>query len=110
MMLQEWDISVCGLNCAKCKMVGEGECKGCRGPLEQHWTPGCVFQPCAKDRGHRYCFECDDFPCEKLQAFASDGYDHHRLAVENMKRMKEIGLEKWLAQQPKVMFCPGWVF
>lgn len=106
----EWDVSVCGLNCAKCKMVEQGECNGCRGSLDRHWSPDCEFLTCAKSRGHQHCFECIDFSCEKLQAFATDGHEHHRLAVENMKEMKEIGLENWIAQQPKPMFCPGWLF
>ncbi len=66
--------------------------------------------PCAEDKGHRYCFECDEFPCDRLNAFASDGHEHHRLAVENLKAMREMGPEKWIAQQPKPMFCPGWRF
>ena len=107
---KDWDISVCGLNCAKCKLLEKGECAGCRGPLDKHWSPGCTFLPCAKARGHRYCFECGDLPCEKLQAFASDGHEHHRLAVENLKQMKSLGLEKWIAKQPRPMFCPGWRF
>jgi hypothetical protein len=106
----DWDISVCGLNCARCKLLAKGECAGCRGPLADHWSPGCKFLPCARARGHRYCFQCDDFPCEKLHAFASDGYEHHRLTIENLKEMKAMGLESWLAKQPKVMFCPGWRF
>ena len=107
---KDWDISVCGLNCARCKMVEKGECAGCRGPLDKHWSPGCKFLPCAKAKGIRYCFECSDLPCDKLQAFASDGYEHHRLAVENLKQMKALGLGKWLATQPRPMFCPGWRF
>ena len=106
----EWDLSVCALNCARCKVAEQGKCQGCRGPLDKHWSPDCEFLPCATARGHQYCFECADFPCQKLQAFAGDGYEHHRLAVENMKEMKELGLERWLAQQEKPMFCPGWLF
>ncbi|MFW6164167.1 MAG: DUF3795 domain-containing protein [Planctomycetota bacterium] len=106
----DWDISVCGLNCARCKMLEQEKCAGCRGPLDQHWSPGCKFLPCARARGHRYCFQCDAFPCDKLQAFAADGHEHHRLAVENLKQMQALGLEKWVASQPKPMFCPGWRF
>jgi len=107
---RDWDVSVCGLNCAKCKLLEKGDCAGCRGPLDEHWSPGCEFLPCARDRGHRYCFECDDFPCDKLEAFASDGHEHHRLAVENMRAMREMGLEAWIARQPEPMFCVGWLF
>ena len=107
---RDWDISVCGLNCAKCRLLEKGECAGCRGPVDKHWSPDCKFLPCAKAKGHRYCFECGDFPCDKLKAFASDGHEHHRLAVENLKEMRAVGLEKWITRQPKPMFCPGWRF
>jgi predicted amidophosphoribosyltransferase len=105
-----WDISVCGLNCAKCKLLEQDRCAGCRGPLDRHWSPDCQFRACAEAKDHGYCFECADFPCQKLRAFAADGHEHHRLTVENMKKMKELGLEKWLARQPRPMFCPGWKF
>lgn len=104
-----WDISSCGLNCAKCDVKKRGECEGCRGNPDKHWSPQCEFRPCAEAKGLRYCFQCDEFPCKKIQAFAEDGYDHHRIAVENMKEMKKIGLQKWIEKQPKVMFCPGWI-
>ncbi|MEA3408622.1 MAG: DUF3795 domain-containing protein [Chloroflexota bacterium] len=106
----EWDISVCGLNCARCKLLASDECEGCRGSLDQHWSPDCEFLPCVRDKGHTYCFECSDFPCDKLEAFASDGYEHHRLTVENMKRMQEVGLAQWIAEQEKPTFCTGWRF
>ena len=41
---------------------------------------------------------------------SADGHEHHRLAVENLKAMEAVGLERWIAKQPKVMFCPGWRF
>lgn len=105
----EWDISVCGLNCAKCDVLARGQCRGCRGPLAHHWSPDCKFPPCAREKGHQYCFECGDFPCEELQKFSSDGRAHHRRTVENMKRMKEIGIEAWILEQKRkgqCLFCP----
>jgi hypothetical protein len=126
-----WDISVCGLNCAKCDLYqasrgneeamkrimgwlkdakpGSIFCGGCRGPLNIHWSADCKFLECTKKKGLKYCFECDEFACDRLQAFASDGYWHHRKTVENMKRMKEIGIEAWVEEQKKkgqCVFCP----
>ena len=132
----EWYVSVCGLNCAKCEIrraykSGDREqqgriakdifgeksdvkpenitCDGCRGELGVHWSPDCKMLSCAKDRKHTYCFECKDFVCTKLEAFASDGASNHRRTVENLKRMKEKGLENWKAEQEKrdnCVFCP----
>lgn len=61
---------------------------------------------CALERRLTYCFECDDFPCDKLEAFAGDGYDHHRIIVENMRRMREIGLDARLNEQSEPVYCP----
>ena len=108
MEAEEWDISVCGLNCAKCDLYHAGECGKCRGSLEAHWSPDCRFLSCAREKSHQYCFECAEFPCKGLQEFASDGIAHHKQTVENMKRMKEIGIQAWIAEQEKSAFCPGW--
>jgi hypothetical protein len=105
---RDWDIAVCGLNCARCQVAQEGKCQRCRGPVEHHWCGNCPMLTCARDKGHRYCFECDDFPCQKLQAFADDGHEHHRLTLQNLMAMKELGLQTWIAQQEKPMFCTGW--
>ncbi len=108
MTTADWSIAVCGLNCAKCDLMAQGQCQGCRGPSDQHWSADCGLRLCATGRGHTCCFECADFPCDQLQAFASDGHEHHRLAVEHLKRMRAIGLEAWLEEQEKPVFCPGW--
>ncbi len=131
-----WAISICGLNCAKCDIYAAGHgnerlrdeiidwfkkerneivkpeqvrCEGCRGSIEMHWSLDCRMLSCARSKGVNYCFECDDFSCEILNAFASDGVSHHRRTVENLKRMKEMGIEEWIAEQErkgKCTFCP----
>jgi hypothetical protein len=131
-----WAIAFCGLNCAKCDMyeAGHGDekkrdeiytwfkekrnkilkpeqitCEGCKGPLGTHWSEDCKMMTCAKKKGVQYCFECADFPCSILNTFASDGAPHHKRTVENLKRMKKIGIDAWIAEQDKnngSVFCP----
>ena len=103
----EWNITICGLNCARCGLFKANKCGGCRGAIERHWSPGCKMRSCALGRGHTYCFECGDFPCENVLSFAGDGFSHHKTTVENMKRMKTIGIQAWIDAQPAVLFCPG---
>ena len=127
-MESDWSLSICGLNCAACDIMlaGNGDqdklkeildwfkekrgldvepeaiaCTGCGGSLDGHWSPDCGMMLCARGRGHDYCFQCSDFVCEKLEAFAGDGADHHRRAVENMKRIRETGLDAWLEEQQR---------
>jgi hypothetical protein len=132
----KWIISVCGLNCAKCDIheAGHGNeklrnemlewfkkernetlkpeqitCEGCRGPLNAHWSSDCKMLLCAKNKGLDYCFQCLDFPCAIVNEFASDSVSHHKKTVENAKKMKEIGLEAWIAEQQRkgrCLFCP----
>lgn len=45
---------------------------------------------------------------DKLRKFASE-YDHHKRTVENMKKMKETGIDAWISNQKKkgeLAFCP----
>lgn len=127
----EWNIAVCGLNCAKCpiyqahhshdikfqrrisrSILGDNskhpsetiKCDGCRGAPELHWSPECTFKPCAAEKGHTYCFECDNFPCTKLVSFAKS-IPHHKRTIENMKRMREVGLERWIQEQREKGQC-----
>jgi len=134
--LEKWSISVCGLNCAKCDiyLAAHGNerlrseiiewfkkecnktikpeqirCEGCRGPLNVHWSSNCKMMLCAKKRGFQYCFQCEDFPCTSVSEFSSDGVSHHKRTIENSKRMKEIGIEAWIAEQRRkgqCVFCP----
>ncbi len=132
----KWAVSICGLNCAKCDIYEAGHgneelrdeiiewfkkerheniesdqvsCEGCRGSLDNHWSPECRILLCAKNKGIKYCFQCGDFPCTVLDEFGSDGISHHERTVENLKRMKEIGIEAWIGQQKRkgqCVFCP----
>lgn len=129
-------ISYCGLNCAKCDICDAGHgnvkmrdeivawflrereekinpeqvrCDGCRGPAERHWSSDCRMMLCAKSKEVEYCFQCEGFPCLFLKDFAADGISHHKRTVENLKRMREIGMEQWISDQEsqgKCVFCP----
>jgi hypothetical protein len=131
-----WALAFCGLNCAKCDMykAGHGDeklrdeilawfkekrnqilkpeqirCEGCKGPLDVHWSADCEMMLCAKKKCVQYCFECSDFPCDVLNKFASDGAAHHNRTVENLKKMRKVGLGAWIAEQEKnekCEFCP----
>lgn len=134
--LESWLISVCGLNCAVCdiRQTGQGDdklrdeivewfkkqrnrtvkpeqirCDGCRGSLDTHWRPNCKMMLCARKKDVEYCFQCQKFPCTFLEEFSSDGTPHHKRTVENLKKMKEIGIEAWIQNQKRkgqCLFCP----
>ena len=135
-MKEEWNISICGLNCSKCdiNLAYHGDqtilkeildyfkeerneilnpesiaCNGCRSSNDVHWSSDCKMRTCALSRNLDYCFECPDFPCSIIKEFSLDGVAHHKRTVENSKKMKEIGLKNWLKEQllkDKCEFCP----
>jgi len=68
------------------------DCEGCPAG---GGNPDCAIRICAKEKGLAGCWECDQEPCEKLGEI-DEGYPG---VVENRQRIREIGLEAWLAEQ-----------
>jgi hypothetical protein len=112
--------SPCGLDCFNCPIytgnIQEAikaeivpklavPCQGC---LEQKGNcPGCrdcETYVCVIGKGLRFCYECDQFPCSKLQP-AADGADFfpHNLKVYNLCRMKAVGVEIWAEEEASVI-------
>jgi len=85
-------------------------CPGCRaggGP------PFCGIRKCAQKKGVELCADCEEFPCHRIEGLAK-GYIN---LIPDMKRMKEIGFDKWFEEQQeraKTGFvyadirCPGY--
>jgi hypothetical protein len=78
-------------------------CKGCR-------ISGCTLIPdkcetleCVTKKNLDFCFECNDFPCSKLQPLAegADRYPHN-LKIYNLITIKNKGLEKWASEASKI--------
>ncbi len=111
-------VAKCGLDCSICELYLSREnqelfdylvslgipqnnlpCPGCN-----HNKGKCSFMieqcetfKCSEDRDLRYCFECEDFPCEKLQPIA-DGADKypHNLKLFNLSVIKSQGIDYFL--------------
>jgi hypothetical protein len=53
-----------------------------------------------KAKGLVTCAECDDFPCEKYEGFFDwDSFVTHKVCGPNIKKIKKVGLKKWLQEQ-----------
>ncbi len=71
------------------RFLAGGTCQGCR-------KGGCLFEACGvrtcvKEKGVDFCFECPEFPCQKLSSMT-------RLETiwrRNNEKMKELGIEKY---------------
>src|SRR5512137_1269813 len=110
----------CGLDCFNCELheknvteerrmkfaaafkiaPEKASCAGCRasGGCRLHWG-ACDTLDCAKSRAVEFCYECADFPCEKLCPSAESALRYpHNLKLYNLSRMKLLGVEKWAAE------------
>lgn len=64
-------------------------CKGCRDDRSVHWSPDCwILECCVDDKGHKFCYECNTFPCEQLSEWAKQN-DSYGQALHRLKEMKE---------------------
>jgi len=57
-------ISVCGIACEICPKMKSGLCPNGENGCEPKENKMCKIATCAFRKGIRYCFDCDDFPCE----------------------------------------------
>ncbi len=78
------------------------DCEGCKG---KNLCGPCKIKDCAKVRNIDSCAECADFPCEVLAAFGSDGAPHHHQAVENLRVIREHGIDEWFKDLQPPLFC-----
>jgi len=126
----------CGLDCFNCTVFetnitdeiqsaialemgikpADVSCRGCRTEEGCRLFKGCKTLECVNTKNVTYCFECDGFPCEKLQP-ASQGADRypHNFKLFNLCRMKVVGIENWAENESvsirekyfKGTFIPG---
>jgi len=92
----EWH-APCGIYCKKCPGVKFYKCKGCREPKGQVKDfPVCKTYECITSKGHEFCYECTDFPCEMLQPIVNfEIFAPHNSKVYNLIMIKKLGLEDW---------------
>jgi hypothetical protein len=124
---------ICGIYCGNCpaylapRQGDEGELAGlaqennmtsqevgCNGCLSDRLMPECRecrhgFRACAKEHDVTWCFECQEFPCQRLESFRGihirNGVSHHRNVVKELQRMKDAGVDAWLERKTKQSAC-----
>ena len=112
-------IAPCGMNCALCagylalkndvknKGVKMISCLGCR---PRNKKCGFLKKQCPKlSKGElTFCFECPSFPCSRLRTIDERYRTRYRMSmIENLKSIKENGLEKFIADQKEKWKCPN---
>lgn len=108
----------CGFYCGTCRhylarskgLLEEKNLKhGCKGCRLQTKICAWVRRDCVLLRKHHidFCFECADFPCEKLRQFDRRHVrDDHISPIENLRRIQQLGAAGWLKEQEEMWRCP----
>jgi hypothetical protein len=111
-------IAPCGMNCGICsgylalkydvksKGIKMAYCIGCR-PRDKR----CAF---LKKRCYsllvgrvQYCYECRDFPCERLQHIDKRYKSSFRMSmIENLEYIRKNGIEEFLLKEEEKWKCP----
>lgn len=78
------------------------DCEGCKG---KNICGPCAIKDCAATKAIDSCAECADFPCAVLATFGSDGAPHHEQAVENLRIIRERGIDEWFTNLHPALFC-----
>ncbi len=81
-------LAPCGLDCDKCPQRPQ-HCDGCHAEGNHLWHADCGIRVCCKfDRKLDNCSQCAQFPCQRIQAFGSDKWAHHRAAVQHLHDLR----------------------
>jgi hypothetical protein len=108
-------IAPCGMNCAICiaymgyHMNGSKKKVNCTGCRVRNKNCAFIMKRCKylPKKEIEFCFECKEFPCENLKKLDKKYRTKYNMSmVENLKFIKEHGMEKFLHQQEKRYRCP----
>jgi hypothetical protein len=109
-------VAQCGINCGTCvgffgyTMSGKRRkhvCVGCRtrASLCAFIKKGC--KALANGENVEFCFECSDFPCEKLSKLEETYNRKYGLSlIGNLKYIQENGMDAFLEREKDRWTCP----
>jgi hypothetical protein len=80
-------------------------CPGCRSEPAVDGADPCEIRSCARAHGLEHCGACAEFPCTVISGFASDGVPHHGQTLDNLRRVRDVGVPAWLAEQEAHWTC-----
>ncbi|MFX1357676.1 MAG: DUF3795 domain-containing protein [Promethearchaeota archaeon] len=109
----------CGIYCGACRqyllwkkdlLEERGYKLGCRGCRIRNKNCAFIRRDCPylKKKKLEYCYECQSFPCDKLETLDNIYQERYSVnLIANLERIKEIGVENWLMEQKEFYTCPN---
>jgi len=84
------NISMCGIDCDLCEFKKENKCEGCRVSApkgECVWGGRCELHDCADGKDLPHCGKCGDFPCAKLEEWATSENPER---IDNLRKLVDM--------------------
>jgi hypothetical protein len=82
-------LACCGLDCQACNYRSPTQCPGCPAAGGNMLWGECPLAKCCIGKGLEHCGTCEQFPCERLNAFAFDKeHGDNGRRIENLRSAK----------------------
>lgn len=92
------------MNCGLCLMYlrEKNKCPGCSsGRKVNGRCINCAIKLC-KDRKGDYCFDCDQFPCDRLSRLDKRYQEKYGMSeIENLKNIQKDGIKNFIISEKK---------
>ncbi len=106
----------CGIYCGACPSLKiRKTCLGCgsedrKQKRKSKWSCG-IRRCCFEDKNLNFCIDCADFPCKKIDKLKNSHtnkskFRYRHEIYDNLKNIKEYGIENWLKEQERKYKCP----
>jgi hypothetical protein len=107
-------LAPCGINCGTCigYLRAKNRCCGCwpdsgKKPAS---CSRCIIKNCERlnQTDSRFCYDCDTFPCLRLKQLDKRyRTKYHMSMLQNLARIKEIGISDYLTNEVNRWSCPS---
>ncbi|MFA5079287.1 MAG: DUF3795 domain-containing protein [Dehalococcoidia bacterium] len=102
-ILIEENVAPCGMNCGICKayLRKKNPCKACSFVDSSYpkTIVSCYLRTCPKRTG-KYCFRCEDFPCDRLKHLDKRYRTRYGMSeIENLQYIRDNGIKTFLEQE-----------
>ncbi len=72
--------------------IDQATCPGCREGGGPAW---CTVKGCCLEKGLQVCFQCDDFPCSRMESVADPD------TMDRYHRFQQLGWRAWIDEQAR---------
>jgi hypothetical protein len=98
-------VASCGMDCGVCSrhLRAKNQCNGCNEIDENDPKPrsSCQIRVCQKRQG-RYCYECEDFPCDRLEHLDKRYQEKYGMSqVKNLEMIRDRGMDQFIKSERK---------